>query len=187
MLGLAEPPFYKAFDVPKPCWGEGRAAIPPCPGCPLPPHLHCCWWSVSAPGKERPARGDNPAESYLIFCAQVGRLRAVRWLVQNQKRPGSRGREKAGTGRKDKSFGCWGPAPFGAMMLWPSDRRWTRWKPEGLGQGPVGKHLPTPSCSQRNGGKIKQVSIWRQTSFRLKLQEAISKLTRSYHVALKYT
>lgn len=61
-----------------------------------------------------------------------------------------------------------------------------RCKPEGLGQGPVGKHFTTAACSQCTSGKIKQVSIWRQTSFRSRLQEVIFKVTRSYHVALKY-
>lgn len=184
MLRLAEPPFYKAFRCTWAVLGWGSCRHSPCPGCLLPPHLRCWWWSVSAPGRERPVWGDNPAQSYLIFCAQVCRLRAVRWFVQDQKRAGSRAREKAGTGQGDKSFSCWGPVPFGAMALSPSDRRWTRWKPEGLGQGPVGKHLPTPGHSQCNGGKIKQVSIWRQTSFRPNLQEVIFKVTRSYTTQL---
>lgn len=50
--------------------------------------------------REKPVQGDNPAESYLIFCGLVCRLRARRWFIWYHLWASVRGREKARTGRR---------------------------------------------------------------------------------------
>lgn len=54
--------------------------------------VHCC---------EKPVWGDNPAETFLIFCGLVCRLGCVWWLVQDQLWASSKARGKARTARKE--------------------------------------------------------------------------------------